>query len=151
MKDLLIGAIFGGIITWIGQWLFYRYQKRDEKRQGPVIVISRVIQDELFLVELRNTGSDSLTEMEVKARWQKDGQEEEQLLNKFFSGQYTYGAPGTHVEILGPSDRYFVAGLPQITQDGLVDIHVSGLGANSQQLYKTASQIVVGLTPKNRP
>ena len=146
MKDLLL-VILGAILGWLGQWLFYRYQKRDEQRQRPNVVISRVTKNNEFLLELRNIGQDSLSEMEVMITWQKSEQQQQKKLEQFFSPDLSISVvTPVHLELLGSGERYVLTGLPQSTDDGVIDVEVSGLGVRSGQLYKANTQVVVTLS-----
>lgn len=145
MKDIAL-LVVGAILGWIGQWLFYRYQQRDEQRQGPQVVISKVTRHGQSLCELRNIGADSLSEMDVNISWLQDRQHQHRPINQFFAPEQDERlASPTHVQLLGPNERYLAVGLPQSTDDGLVDIEVSGLGVKSQQPYNTHGQIDVAL------
>lgn len=52
-----------------------------------------------------------------------------------------------HVELLGSSERYYVGGLPQWADGGIVDVEVTGIGVKSQKSYKHHNQIAVGSSP----
>ena len=145
MKDLLF-LIIGALLGWFSQWLFYRYQQRDEKSQGPNVVASRIIVKGQVILAVRNIGNDSLTEMEVKIEWEQDGQKHSRVLNQFFPVTGNIESV-LNVEELGPSDHYHVLGIPQQVEGGIIDVFITGVGVNSKKLYNTASQIVVGLTP----
>lgn len=145
MNEALL-LILGAALGWVGQWLFYRYQQRDQQRQGPQVVISKVVRHNQILCELRNVGTDSLSEMDLKISWQQDGQEQQLQLDQFFlPDQDERLVAPTHVQLLGPRDRYIAVGLPQRTDDGIIDVIVEGLGVASQRIYTAKTQIDVPL------
>ncbi len=135
---LLVGAIIG----LFGQWAFYRYTKRDQRSQGPAIVVSRIIQGPHLFVELRNIGVDTLSEMDVKMSWLIQGEHRELIAKDFFR---TSEVKPSQIEIIGPGETLRVGASPIMTDDGLVDVQVSGLGVTSQRLYSVVGQIEVAL------
>ena len=140
MRDIGL-LILGAGLGWIGQWLFYRYQRRDEQRQGPNIVVSKVQRDENIRAELRNVGPDTLTEMDVKFGWLDNGHPRELVVLDFYR---SHDGP-QRVEVLADGETLEAAGLPVASDDGLVDVQITGLGAKSQHLYSAVSQVVIGL------
>src|SRR5689334_12910008 len=142
MKDILL-LVIGAILGWISQWLFYRYQQRDVQRQGPNIVVTKIVQHGHTLCELRNIGNDSLSEMDVHMAWLAAGLSKKQELKNFFMpDQDIRTGPPKHVEFIGPGEKFLLNGLPQWTDDGLIDIEVAGFGVHSQRQYSINSQIV---------
>ncbi len=142
MRDLGL-LIFGAGLGLIGQWLFYRYQRRNEQQQGPNVVVSKIQRGENIRVELRNLGPDTLTEMDIKFSWLHRGQRREIVVLEFYRN--TDGPQ--RLEVLAANESVEVAGVPSTTDDGIVDVQITGLGATSQHLYSWVRQVAVALTP----
>ncbi len=143
MREISL-LILGAVLGFVGQWLFYRYQRRDERGQGPSIVVSKIQQGQHVLAELRNVGFDTLSEMDVKLSWLTNGQHHERLATDFFR---TGETSPSRLEVLGANEVLTVSGLPAISDDGIIDVQVSGLGVTSQRLYSTVSQLAIALPP----
>lgn len=147
MRDISL-LILGAALGWISQWLFYRFQQRDTERQGPKLVTSKVTQHGRVMFEIRNIGTDSLSEMDVNIIWLEHQQRKTETLKQFFlPDQEVQSANQKHVELIGPGERYVLGWLPQSTDDGLVNVEILGFGVQSHRPYKFDSQIVVGLLP----
>lgn len=140
MKETLL-VILGAVLGWVAQWVFYRYQRRDEQRQGPLIVVSKVEKGDRPLAELRNIGPDTLTDMDVKFSWVEQAHRRELIVLDYFRG----GEGPQRLEVIGSGDTLEAVGLPKVSDDGIVDVQITGLGAKSQHLYSTVSQITVAL------
>ena len=143
MKDILL-LIAGAILGVLGQWIFYRYQKRDEQKQGPMIVVSKMERDDNVWIELRNVGQDTLTELSVKISWEEHHQHKEMLVTQFRrNGEQQTSA----VDVIGVSEILHGQGAPITTDDGIIDVQVSGLGVKSRRLYSDVTQIAVTIHP----
>lgn len=147
MNDFLL-ILFGALLGLIGQWLFYRYQRRDERMQGPRVIVARVKKDGQIVMEIKNVGADSLTEMDVTISWQEKNQPKEKKLQDFWLPDQPINSPPSHRELLDAGDRYLVGGLPQSTDDGIIDVEIYGLGIKSQKEYRVTSQVAVTLQPQ---
>lgn len=140
MRDVVL-LILGAALGWLGQWVFYRYQRRDQQRQGPTVIVSKIQRADYTRAELRNVGPDTLTEMDVKFAWLDHGHRRELVVLDYYRGQ---DGP-QRVEVVPSGETLEAAGIPNASDDGIVDVQVTGLGATSQHLYSTVSQIAVDL------
>lgn len=145
MPDFIL-IVLGAVLGWFGQWLLYRYQRRDEQRQGPNVVGSKVRIGTHTLVNLHNIGHDTLNDMDVEIGWLQDDQRQKRYLRRFV---HEHDDPSLarpfETEVLNHGDTLRVIDVPSWSGDGLIDVQVSGLGVNSQRLYSAVSQIAVGL------
>lgn len=138
MKDVGL-LVLGAIIGWLGQWIFYRYQRRDEGRQPPHLVIGGTRVGDRTMAEIRNIGNDTLTEMDVKLSWLDDGHRREIVVLDFFRGS----EQPQRLEVIGSGETVNADGFPRASDDGLVDVQVTGLGAKSQRLISLVRQVTV--------
>ena len=149
MKDLAL-IIVSFVLGWFGQLLFYRYQKRDENQQGPHVIISRVVKSDQIMFEIRNIGTDSLNSMKVKILWKQAGAQQDRLMYMFFPPEQDERlTSSSNIEVLGPSDRYNVVGVPQWADGKVVKVNIAGIGAKSQRPYEVENDIEVGAPPKS--
>lgn len=143
MKEVFL-LVLGAALGWVGQVLFYRYQKRDEQESGPQLAVSKVKRGEHVLLDLRNIGPDSLAEMEVELAWLAHGQQQRKKMSEFYRPEADPTEP-LHPELLESGGHLEGRGLPEMSDEGIVDVRITGVGVKSHRLFSFVSQVEVAL------
>ena len=130
---LIIGALVGGIFTFLGQLAWHKYARKEERRnRTPEVVVGRYAYGDTIYVELVNIGDDDINELEVYIKSMQGGKLEEKKLKRFFElvdNPITDSAKT--IEYLSSGGKVRVASIPQLSDDGIIKVIIRGAGATS--------------------
>ncbi|MBU0964103.1 hypothetical protein KKC06_03630 [Patescibacteria group bacterium] len=141
--DYIIVFILGILATFVSQWLWHKYQKKEDKKIIlPSVAVSKLERDETIYVEIINNGSEDIKDFNVNIKWKQDHQPQERKLENFFKPEDDPLVDSSeNIEFLRKDEKIRGSDIPQRSDDNIIKIIVKGSGGTSDNPLKMVTEI----------
>ena len=142
---IIVGAVLGIPLTFLGQLLWHKYIKREEMKNRTInIVVNRYAYGETVYLELANIGDDDIKELQVYIKWLQDGKSEDRILRRFFEpADNPITDSAKTIEYLSVSEKVRIADIPQRSDDGIIKVIINGMGVTSGRELDRVTELKV--------
>jgi hypothetical protein len=137
----LIPFIIAGIFV---PFIIHYLQKRNAGNisKNPEVYVTENRDRHFFNIEILNTGSEDITNLQGKIFWKQEGKEQRRELNSFIKEQedQLFASPRGY-KILRKDEKIIAVNIPHSSDDGLIKVFISGIGSASKKELKRESII----------